>query len=180
MAGEKKYVIVGSVAKAKCVVFDLDGVLIDSSARFARSLEEIGAKGADDLRDPGTRRRFWEVFLSEKYMSLDRPNPRALELLKKRRAEGYGIIIVTGRPAKLADATLRQLEEFGIPYDAITFRSYSYFGKDHEYKLSVLTDLRLSVAEAHDDSSEVCKAYSSLTERVYCWKNLDIEWYNDV
>lgn len=164
--------MVGRIPPGRCVLFDVDGVLVDSSARLSASLAEVGARSIDELRDPSTRSRFWEVFLSEKYIHLDRPNPTAVELLRRRREEGYGIVVVTGRPYRLSSATLRQLDELGVPYDAVVFRFDDYFGKDREYKLRVLEELGIDAAEAHDDSPEVCRAYSARVERVYCWRGL--------
>lgn len=166
----ERIVVVGTVPQKRCVVFDLDGVLIDSSARLRRSLEEVGVGSMEELRDPELRRRFWDVFLSDRYIHLDTPNRRAVEALVRRREEGYGVVIITGRPYRMARSTLRQLEEFGIPYDAIVFRSDSYRGKDHEYKVTAIAELALDVAEAHDDSPDVCAAYSRVVKSVVCWR----------
>ncbi len=58
----------------RIAVFDLDGVVVDSEARLRAALEAVGAEGLGGLRG-AARRRFWEVFLSEGLLGLDRPNP---------------------------------------------------------------------------------------------------------
>lgn len=141
---------------------------MDSSARLSATLSEIGARSFGELS--GERRwRFWEVFLSTKYIHLDRPNPVAIELAKERKREGYGIVIVTGRPARLRDVTLVQLTSFGVPFDLLVMREDNFFAKDHEYKRIVVEGLRLRIAEAHDDSPDVCEAYKRYARRVYLW-----------
>jgi Predicted phosphatases len=123
---QKIYVVYGgSIPKRTVVVFDIDGVLVDCSERLEKSLEEVGATKDDLEHSPEARRRFWRVFLSEKYMHLDRPVDAAVELLRERR-KSYGVVIVTGRPKTLLKPTIKQLEDFGIPFDAVVFRAQGY------------------------------------------------------
>lgn len=164
------YVVVGEVPREPVVVFDVDGVLVDCSERFKKSLEEVGARNVKELRGE-QRRKFWEVFLSEKYMYLDKPNPDGVELARQLSTK-YPIVVISGRPARLAEATVRQLREFGVPFTAVVFRADGYYGKDQEYKDHVVRALGLRVVEAHDDSEEVCSMYCKYTERVYIWRNL--------
>ncbi|MEM4595492.1 MAG: HAD family acid phosphatase [Thermofilaceae archaeon] len=173
-AGERKrvYVVYGDVPRgAPCVVFDIDGVLVDCSERLKRSLEEVGASDTSELLGE-KRRRFWEVFLSEKYMDADAANPEAVELAWKRRLSGYRVVLVTGRPERLSAATFEQLRRFNVVFDAVVFRANDYRGKDHEYKRTVLEELGLRVVELHDDSEQVCAACAHLAGSVYLWRNL--------
>lgn len=163
------YVVYGVVPREPVVVFDIDGVLVDCSERLSKSLEEAGARSMGELRGEH-RRRFWEVFLSEKYMHLDKPNNQAIELVRQLH-EKHPVVIISGRPARLADATMKQLKDFGVPYDAVVFRADNYHGKDHEYKERAVRELGLRVVEAHDDSEDVCRAYCKYTSRVYIWRN---------
>ncbi|MEM1913588.1 MAG: hypothetical protein QW067_10645 [Thermofilaceae archaeon] len=174
---EKVFEVYGSIPRGRgCVVFDVDGVLVDSSERLRRSLEEVGAGDVSELNGE-RRRRFWEIFLSEKYIELDKPNPPAVELAKKRKSEGYGLVILTGRPLKLLRKTLEQLNSYGVPYDAVIFRSDGFYGKDHEYKKRALEELGLTVVELHDDSESVCSYCAPHAKNVYIWRNLKPEPY---
>jgi len=137
--------------KPKAVVFDLDGVLVDSSERFKLCESESG----------GDRRRFWECFLSEKYMDLDRPVEKYIQILKSYAAQGYRVIIITGRVRETQEAkTLRQLSEWGITYHEIYFRSRGDYRKDFEYKSEVVRNLskKYRIEAVFDDSKAVVEA----------------------
>lgn len=163
--------VYGYLPTGKCVLSDIDEVLVDVSERLRKSLEEVKASSIDELKGE-KRKRLWEVFLSEKYIHLDKPNPIAINWIKKRDSERYGIAILTGRPFKLLKATLNQLKTFNIPFDAIIFRANNYQAKDSKYKITVVKVLNLDIIEAHDDSYEVCNAYINRIENVYIWINL--------
>ncbi|MEM4584198.1 MAG: HAD family acid phosphatase [Ignisphaera sp.] len=174
---EKVFEVYGSIPRDReCVVFDVDGVLIDNSERLRRSLEEVGARDISELNGE-RRRRFWEIFLSEKYIILDKPNQLAIELAKKRKSEGYAVVVLTGRPMRLMKKTLEQLDSYGVPYDAVIFRTENNYTKDHEYKRKVIEELGLNVIELHDDSEQVCSACVSSAKNIYIWRNLRPEPY---
>ncbi|MEM1842249.1 MAG: HAD family acid phosphatase [Ignisphaera sp.] len=177
MSEKKVFEVYGSIPRDReCVVFDIDGVLIDNSERLRKSLEEVGARDVSELS--GEKKwRFWEIFLSDKYIDLDKPNPQAIELVKKKKSEGYRIVILTGRPAKMMKKTIEQLDRYGIPYDVVIFRSNDFHGKDYEYKKKVLEELNLNVIELHDDSAHVCLECLPYAKNVYIWKNLEPEPY---
>lgn len=152
------------------VVYDVDGVLVDNTERLKRSLEELGAPSIDSL---GTRKReFWELFLSEKYIHLDKPVQAAIDLAREK-SKKHPIVIITGRPEKLARATLEQLKNFGIPYNAVIFRGDSSYVKDYELKDLAVRELAIDVLEAHDDSLEVCKTMLRHARHgVYWWRSI--------
>jgi len=141
--------------KPKAVVFDLDGVLVDSSERY-RLCESEAA---------GDRRRFWDCFLSEKYMDLDRPRPEYVEALKRYAAQGYRIIIVTGRVRETQEAkTLRQLRDWGVEFHEIYFRSRGDYRKDFEFKSEIVKKLsqRYRIEAVFEDSKPVVEALRRL------------------
>jgi len=147
----------------RAVVFDIDGVLVDSSERFKKAMEEMGVKDPRELAGE-KRRRFWEVFLSEKYLHLDTPNEEYIEKLKEYKAQGYRVVILTGRPERLRGATEEQLRAFGIEYDEIVFRPEGDYSKDHEFKARELAKLmqRYAIEAVYDDSEAVVEAASRL------------------
>ncbi|RLE54207.1 MAG: hypothetical protein DRJ40_11390 [Thermoprotei archaeon] len=149
----------------KAIVVDLDGVLFDVSERIRRCLEEVGV---DDLSkaDSKQRRRFWNLFLSPKYMYLDRPNLDVVAHVKLMKRSGYRIIIVTGRVEETQKyATLNQLRRYEIPVDEIYFRKKGDYRKDYELKLEVirhLLDVGYEIEEVWDDSERVIEALKNI------------------
>jgi len=84
----------------KCIVYDIDNTLLDVRERYWRSIEDAGGdplKGVDRIKGE-TKRRFWNVFLSDKYLYLDKPSEKTIKDVNKKYDEGYIIIILTGRP----------------------------------------------------------------------------------
>ncbi|RLE47003.1 MAG: hypothetical protein DRJ31_09450 [Candidatus Methanomethylicota archaeon] len=137
--------------KPKAVVFDLDGVLVDSSERYAKCKEEAG----------NDRRKFWECFLSEKYMDLDKPREDVVKILRGYLVKRYRIIILTGRIRQThAAKTRKQLRKWGIYYHEIVFREKGDYRKDHVYKLEELARLmeRYMIEVVYDDSTKVLDA----------------------
>ncbi|NPA70033.1 MAG: hypothetical protein GXO26_04430 [Crenarchaeota archaeon] len=162
-SSEKYFEIVGDLNAIKgkpVVVFDLDGVLIDSSRRYRKCLEELGVTDKYQLyTDRELRRKFWKLFLSPKYMYLDTPVKPVVSIVREK-AESYAVVIVTGRTPNMIRETINQLKSFGIPFTAIIFRGRENFDKDYKYKRNVLELIRCKtiVEEIHDDSSEVCSS----------------------
>ena len=154
--------------KVRAAIFDLDGVLFDVSERLRRCLEEVGAESIEEM-DREQRRRFWRLFLSEKYMYLDRPNRELAERVRELREGGVRIIIITGRREDTQkEFTLRQLEEAGVPFDEIYFRPPGCFSKDHEFKAEVVEKLRArgyEIIEVWDDSERVAARMRELLPR---------------
>ena len=158
-------------------MFDIDGVICDVSERYARSLEEAGGRSLRELHSK-KRRKFWRVFLSEKYMHLDKPNPRGIELVRLRKRQGYFIVLLSGRRYDTQyKFTLRQLRQWGVPFDRIFLRPSGLLVKDYVFKGRVLRRLILSgyeVVEFHDDSLEIIEyvRVNFPNMRVILWENL--------
>ena len=138
-------------------VFDLDGVLVDVSERLARCLRESNGR-----RDAV----FWNCFLSSKYMYLDKPNRSLIDYVRRLKELGYRIVIVTGRRRDTQyEATIAQLEAFGIPFDEIYMREPGDYRKDHEFKMDIVKKLLSKgyrVVEVWDDSERVVETLKKL------------------
>ena len=88
----------------KLCVFDLDGVVFDVSQRLAIAKSEA----RDD------KELFWSIFLREDLIDLDKPRRAAIEAINRCIEKGYHILFLTGRPGRLIDKTIEQLEKIGI------------------------------------------------------------------
>mgnify|MGYP000389064791 CR=1 FL=1 len=149
--------------KPKAVVFDLDGVLVDSSERYNKCYEEAR----------GNRRKFWKCFLSEKYMDLDKPNEEMVKLVRSYLARGYKIIILTGRVKQTQERKTReQLRKWKIYYHEIIFREKGDYRKDHTFKLEHLDKLmeRYKIEAVFDDSERVVEEVKKRYPQVEAYK----------
>jgi len=146
----------------KCVVFDLDGTLVDSSQRYRLCAEESA----------GDRTLFWLCFQSPRYMHLDAPRWDIISIARALKEQGYRIVIVSGRNrAAQLQATLEQLREWGIPFDRLILREQGDFRKDYVYKYEVLRKLLTdgeceSIEAVYDDSQDVYEQLSKAGFRV--------------
>jgi len=182
------------------VIFDLDGVLVDNTERLRESLSEVAEKysiqienineciknmrkyGLDSvIQSSRARREFWNTFLSEKYIHLDKPREVGIELLNEAVGEGKYVIILSGRTDNLLEATRRQLRDFNIHYDMLVMRKLGVFAKDHEFKLNFINNvLDGKVYKIHDDSPRVIMELSRNTNVTVLRliKHIGNTWYN--
>ena len=142
----------------RVLVTDLDNTLIDSRERFKRSMAEalghpsiasapsvlVVKKLSKEQRD-----RFYDSFLSGKYMNLDIPVKGGVEVLSRLRASGLGIIYLTGRPhtrsGSMKTETLKTLSRFGFPTpngrEVVLFMKSKRSSPTNEFKRAVLVQL---------------------------------------
>jgi len=99
--------------RGKICIFDLDGVLFDVSERLAIARQA----SRDNIKI------FWDVFLREDLLDLDKPRRSGIEALLRCKERGYQILILTGRPERLLWKTIEQLSRIGLPLDQ---RSWLY------------------------------------------------------
>jgi predicted secreted acid phosphatase len=151
------------------LVTDLDNTLIDSRARFNLAVSEAtGYPQAITHQMSNTksltkdqRNKFYDVFLSGKYMDLDVPVKGSVETLKKLRAMGFGIVYLTGRhhsqEESLKYETLKTLSHYGYPIpdnsSVMLYMKPSKMSPTNEYKRNVLERLvrNMSIAVGVDD-----------------------------
>jgi len=168
----------GEVSRDQGVaVFDLDGVIFDSSERFRKALEEAGVSEEEFRRDQGKRSKVWDIFLSEKYMDLDRLNKAVLNEIRRALKHGLGIVILSGRPERMISKTLEMLKKNGIDFDLAVFRAEGNYARDREFKVEALKKLGLRVEEIHDDVEEIITAIQEIypNTKGYLWRGGKIE-----
>ncbi|MCX8195935.1 MAG: hypothetical protein N3F67_02515 [Acidilobaceae archaeon] len=139
----------------KAVVFDMDGVLVDSSARFAACLEKAG----------GRNREFWRCFLSDKYIHLDRPRREVAQIFREYKQRGYRVFVVSGRPLSMKAVTLGQLVELGVEPDGVFLKSKGY---EVEHKVEVMRRLMRDyfIEAVFDDNPKVAEELGKLGLKV--------------
>jgi len=135
-------------SRVRVVIFDLDGVLVDSSERFLKCLDE----------SKNDKQMFWSCFLSEKYMDLDRPREEYIKILREYLSKGYRIVIVTGRvEERQKDKTLKQLSQWGVAFHEIYFRKTGDYRKDWEFKIEIIDRIlrKCEIEAVYEDSDRV-------------------------
>lgn len=120
----------GLCQKMNYFVTDIDNTIADTRNRLRRSLEEIDRVkvyeetadqygGFGDYLDTEEEEAFWSLFLSNRFLHLDRPAPGAAEFLQKISDEGVEIVYLTGRHDQEGDSmrpgTESWLEDHGFP-----------------------------------------------------------------
>lgn len=154
-------------ARRICIV-DLDGVVFDVSQRLA--IAESEARG--------DKKRFWDIFLREDLIELDKPRKAGVEAVFRCIENGYEVLFLTGRPGSLLDKTIEQLERLGItlgrgvylvmrssrgsknPFEPpITIPRMHDKTSSKIYKLKVLDEISKSyeIVEIHEDDEEILK-----------------------
>ncbi|HDM91782.1 MAG TPA: hypothetical protein ENG69_00095 [Candidatus Korarchaeota archaeon] len=146
-------------------VFDIDDTIFDASKRLREALRKAGVRGTSspNLRGP-QREVFWRFFLSEELLPLDAPHASVVRLVRSKKKSGLAIILVTGRPERLRRATIRQLDEAGVPFDELHMRREGDRRPEAEFKVEVVRRLSKSwdVREFHDNNPEVIEAVARL------------------
>ena len=140
----------------KIIVYDIDNTLVDVRLRYYKSLEESGLDPHTNIRKlpPKLRNKFWKVFLSSKYMHLDRPDTDEINRLNKLYSDGYGIVLVTGRPETMRKDTIEQLKKYGVKYHTLIMRPRNNREPDKVYKVNLIREmvgLGLDIVEYHED-----------------------------
>ncbi len=136
--------------REEAVVFDVDGVLVDSSKRRREAESRAGC-----MKCPAFWRIFNDPLLAEE---LDEPRITGVELARRRAEEGYVIVVITGRPRSMRRITLKQLREIKVKPHILLMRSSGKHEASPKLKARLLENLIYSegirVAEIHDDDPE--------------------------
>ncbi len=145
-----------------CLITDIDNTIADPSERIKRSLSELGREevyektcgsfgGFEDYLSPGETEEFWCLFLSDRYLHLDKPAPGAADFLNEAKSDGVELFYITGRHDESGDSmrtgTVDWLLSNGFPNPegagVELFMKPTRKENDKEYKRSLLKE-RLS------------------------------------
>lgn len=99
------------------VVFDIDGTLVDISARLALAPGRGGRRSGSD----------WDTVLSGKYYSLDSAIPCALAYARHCAREwGWNVVYLSGRRSDTVGCTVESLSKMGFPDGWVIHRCKGY------------------------------------------------------
>ena len=94
----------------KTIIFDLDGTLANIDTRRDISMKPNG-------------RLDWDVFAApNSILALDKPNMPVIKMAQMFKADGFKIVIFSGRNDTGFDATVQWLNDFKVPFDLLVMR----------------------------------------------------------
>ena len=155
------------------VIYDIDNTLIDSRKRYFTSLlEAANGRRVQNIRDLTSeeRSRFWDIFLSSKYLHLDTPIVETIEEVNNKYDSGLYIILLTGRPEYMYEDTVKQLDTFGVKYHRIYMRPLYDKNPDYIYKPAQIRRILaegFNILEYHDDSVSALERVRQLYPNIY-------------
>jgi hypothetical protein len=91
------------------VIFDLDGTLADIDARRELSLKPNGKMD-------------WDVFFDASNISLDLPNEPVIKMAQLFAADGFNIVIFSGRNDRSFNTTKSWLSKHRVPFHKLVMR----------------------------------------------------------
>lgn len=107
----------------KTFITDIDNTIADPRKRMKRSLQEINREdvyekaigrfgGFREYLDDSELDELWQLFLSDKYLHLDVPEPTSARVLNRFRERGVHIVYLTGRHDGSGDSMRSGTEEW--------------------------------------------------------------------
>ena len=99
----------------KTVIFDLDGTLAIIEKRRVKSGSPTGNKPVQAKMD-------WDVFFAAENIQLDEPNDPVIKMAQMLKADGFKIVIFSGRNDRSFHTTKDWLEKYKVPYDLLVLR----------------------------------------------------------
>lgn len=123
---------------SKLSMFDLDGIILDSSKRKKAILQELGlpySAKPTDIHDEEMKRKYWEMMDNPKYVELDILVDQAKErLLGESKLGRVPIAISSGRRDVLLEATKARLANLGVPIFHLILRESGNYDTDGRFK----------------------------------------------
>ena len=98
----------------KTVIFDLDGTLAIIDKRRI-----LAGKTKDGVP---TNKMDWDVFFAAENIQLDEPNLPVIKMAQMFKADGFKIVIFSGRNDRSFHTTKEWLEKFDVPFDLLVLR----------------------------------------------------------
>ena len=100
----------------KTIIFDLDGTLAIIDKRRIKA-------GSPTGKTPTPSKMDWDVFFDpDNVLNLDEPNPPVIKMAQLFKADGFKIVIFSGRNDRSFDTTTQWLNNNDVPFDLLVMR----------------------------------------------------------
>jgi len=110
------------------VIFDLDGTLAIIDKRRIKA-------GSPSGNTPTPSKMDWDVFFDpDNVLNLDEPNPPVIKLAQMFKADGFKVVIFSGRNDRSFDTTKQWLKKFNVPFDLLVMRPDKF--KDNSWPIA--------------------------------------------
>ena len=159
----------------KTIIFDLDGTLANIDSRRDISMKPNG-------------RLDWNVFAApNSILALDKPNAPVIKMAQMFKADGYKIVIFSGRNDRGFDATVQWLNDFKVPFDLLVMRPDKF--KDKSWPIAdgnpATPDMRFmpdeilkkKMLDAFVDINDVFLVVDDRDKVVKMWRDLGLNTF---
>ena len=159
----------------KTIIFDLDGTLANIDSRRDISMKPNG-------------RLDWNVFAApNSILALDKPNAPVIKMAQMFKADGFKIVIFSGRNDRGFDATVQWLNDFKVPFDLLVMRPDKF--KDKSWPIAdgnpATPDMRFmpdeilkkKMLDAFVDINDVLLVVDDRDKVVKMWRDLGLNTF---
>lgn len=133
------------------IIIDIDNTLSLGNKRFK-------------LAEKSNGKTDWDIAHNPELVKQDEPNFPMVDLAKRYKRDGFKIIILTGRPDSIQEATEFWLDKYGVEYDELYMRTK----REHYIKASTFKKriyemyIKDDIICAYDDDEEIIQMWNSL------------------
>ncbi len=133
------------------VIIDIDNTLCNSNERFELAKKPNGKTD-------------WDIAHNPELIEKDKPNFPMIDLAYSYKSRGVEVILLTGRPESIREATKLWLTQYHVEYDKLIMRSWEdNFLKAPIFKKKMYeTYIKDKVFCAYDDDEEIIQMWNQL------------------
>ena len=159
----------------KTIIFDLDGTLANIDTRRDMCLKPNGKLDWDIFADPSS------------ILNWDTPNDPVIKMAQMFKADGFKIVIFSGRNDRGFDATIQWLNDFKVPFDLLVMRPDKF--KDKSWPIAdgnpATPDMRFmpdeilkkKMLDAFVDINDVFLVVDDRDKVVKMWRDLGLNTF---
>ena len=162
------------------IIFDLDGTLANIDARRLKAGKLKDGKVTDKID--------WDVFFDPvNVLTLDKPNVPVIKMAQLFKADGFKIVIFSGRNDRSFDATTQWLNDNDVPFDLLVMRPDKF--KDKSWPIAdgnpATADMRFmpddilkkKMLDTFVDINDVFLVVDDRQKVVDMWRNLGLNTF---
>lgn len=133
------------------IIIDIDNTLSLGNKRFK-------------LAEKPNGKTDWDIAHNPELVKQDEPNFPMVDLAKRYKRDGFKIIILTGRPDSIQEATEFWLDKYGVEYDELYMRTKrEHYIKASTFKKTIYEMyIKDDIICAYDDDEEIIQMWNSL------------------